>query len=129
MFPGIQIEDYTVKDYELTLEAGRPRMPAYMVCVLLMMRGKDGSVTKKMDVIFQRESMSLHALLQERGYKLSAPTTILENINAVSNETRDMMFERQHSYILREELDDYKKCSSTQLMRTPTVPGRRTPGS
>jgi len=109
VLPGIQIEDYTVKDYELILETGRPRMPAYMVCVFLMMRGKDGSVTKKRDVTFQRESMSLYELLQERGYKLPAPTTILENINAVSDETRDMIFDKQLSFILREELDDYKK--------------------
>ena len=41
--PGIQLEKYTVNDYELTLEVGRPRMPAYLVCVFLMMRGKHGS--------------------------------------------------------------------------------------
>jgi hypothetical protein len=109
VLPGIQIEDYTVKDYELILETGRPRMPAYLVCVFLMMRGKDGSVTKARDATFREESMSLYVLLQERGYNLPAQTTILENINAVSNETRDMIFEKQLRFILREELDDYKK--------------------
>jgi len=107
--PGIQLEKYTVNDHELTLEVGRPRMPAYLVCVFLMLRGKHGSVTKLRDVTFQRESISLYALLQERGYKLPAPTTILENINAIRNETRDLMFVRQLSFIRREGLDDFKK--------------------
>ncbi len=107
--PGIQIEKYTVNDFELTLGVGRPRIPAYLVYVFLMMRGKNGSVTNLREVTFQRESMSLYSLLQDRGYKLPAPITILENINAISNETRNWIFMKQLSFIRGEELDDFKK--------------------
>ena len=109
ILPGIQLEDYTVNDYELTLGVGCPRIPAYLVCIFLMMRGKDGSVTKKRDVTFMRESISLYSLLQERGYKLPAPTTILENINEISKETINLMFRKQLSFIRGDGLDDFKK--------------------
>ena len=115
--PDIQLDEYTVNDFDLSLGTGRPRIPAYLVCVFLMIRGKDGSVTKLKDVTFLKESMSLYSLLQERGYKLPAPTTILENINAISSETRDLMFKKQLSLIRQEGLDDFKKliADSTQV--------------
>lgn len=115
--PDIQLDVYTVNDFDLSLGVGRPRMPAYLVCIFLMFRGKNGSVTKLKDVTFLKESMSLYSLLQERGYKLPATTTILENINAISGETRDLMFDKQLSFIRQEGLDDFKKliADSTQV--------------
>jgi len=107
--PGIQLEKYPVNDFELKLNVGRPRMPAYLAYVFLMVRGNLGSVTSKKAVTFIRESISLYSLLLNRGYKLPAPTTILENINAISNETRNLIFNRQLSFILGEDLDDFKK--------------------
>jgi len=107
--PDIQLDEYTVNDFDLSLGVGRPRIPAYLVCIFLMFRGKNGSVTKLKDVTFLRESMSLYSLLQERRYNLPAATTILENINAISSETSNLMFTKQLSFIRREELDDFKK--------------------
>jgi hypothetical protein len=107
--PGIQVEKYTVDDYELKLNIGRPRMSPYLVYVFLMIRGKLGSVTSKQTVTFIWESISLYSFLQNRGYKLPAPTTILENVNAISNETRDLMFRKQLCFIRGEGLDDFKK--------------------
>ena len=63
-FPDIQLDDYTVNDFDLRLGVGRPRIPAYLVCVFLMFRGKNGSITKLKDVTFLKESMSLYSLLQ-----------------------------------------------------------------
>jgi len=102
--PDIQLDEYTVNDFDLSLGVGRPRIPAYLVCVFLMIRGKDGSVTKLKDVTFLQESMSLYSLLREREYKLPAPITILENINAISSDTRDLMFRKQLSLIRQEGL-------------------------
>ena len=107
--PGIQIDEYTVNDFELSLGMGRPRMPAYLVYVFLMIRGKIGSLTKQRDVTFIRESMSLYSFLQDHGYQMLAVTTILENVNAVSNETRELIFNCQIRSVLEEKLDDFKK--------------------
>ncbi len=107
--PGIQLEKYPVNDFKLKLNVGRPRMSAYLAYVFLMIRGNLGSVTSQKAVTFIRESISLYSLLQNRGYTLPAPTTILENINAISNETRNWIFKRQLSFILGEDLDDFKK--------------------
>ena len=115
--PGIQGVEHIVSDFELCLGVGRPRMSAYLVYVFLMIRGELGSVTRREDVTFIRESMSLYSFLQERGYKLPGATTILENINAVSNETRELIFDNQLCFILAEGLDDFKELiiDSTQV--------------
>jgi hypothetical protein len=94
--PGIQLDEYTVNDFEVRLGIGRPRISAYLVFVLLMVRGKLGSVTSREAVTFMRESISLYSFLHERGFSLPAPTTILENINAVSDETYGLIFNEEY---------------------------------
>ncbi len=115
---GLQIEDSPVKDYDLKLEEGRPRMSAYLVFVFLRIKGYlDGSVTSREAVTFIRESMSLRSLLQNRGYSLPAPNTIRDNTEAVSNRTRNLILERQLEFIQSEGLDDFQKMTfdSTQV--------------
>lgn len=101
--PGIQNWDY------LELETGRPRMSAYLVYVFLMIRGYKDSVTSKEAFTFMKESMSLHVFLHCRGYEMPGRTTILENTNAVSNSTRDLIHDSQIRKIMQEGLDDFKK--------------------
>lgn len=115
--PGIQVVESLVSDSELRLDIGRPRLPAYLAYIFLMIRGELGSVTRREDVTFIRESISLYSFLQERGYQMPKTTTILENINAVSNETRELIFESQLRFILEEGLDDFKDLiiDSTQV--------------
>jgi len=115
--PGIPGDGYFGSDFELRLSVGRPRMPAYLVYVFLMIRGELGSVTRREDATFILESMSLYAFLQERGYQMPGTTTILENINAVSNETRELIFDSQLWFIRKEGLDDFKELifDSTQV--------------
>ncbi|MFH1038758.1 MAG: hypothetical protein V1789_08855 [PVC group bacterium] len=115
--PGIHVDEYTVSDFEVRLGVGRPRLSAYLTYVFLMIRGKLGSVTSREAVTFMRESISLYSFLHERGYSMPASTTILENINAVSNEPREMIFKSQLLFILEEGLDDYQKTiiDSTQV--------------
>ena len=56
-----------------------------------------------------RESMSLYGFVQARGLKMLAVTTILENVNLVSHETREPIFDQQIGYILQEQYDDFSR--------------------
>jgi hypothetical protein len=107
--PRFQLEQVSLdwKDFELTI--GRPRMPAYWVFVFLMIRGYKNSVTSREAFTFVKESMSLHVFLHRRGYRMPGRTTILENTNAVSNSTRDLIHDCQIRKIKQEGLDDFKK--------------------
>ena len=105
--PALDIEEREVLADTLQLAVGRPRMPGYSVYVFLMVRGFLGSLTTKQARCFLLESMSLHGFLQSRGLSMPAVTTILENVNLVSHRTRELIFEKQIAFILREELDDF----------------------
>ena len=107
--PNLTIEERETIAEDLQIEVGRPRMPSHLVYVFLMIRGFLGSLTSKPARRFLRESMSLYVFLQERGYKMPKVTTILENVNLVSNATRELIFNRQINLILKEDMDDFKK--------------------
>ena len=107
-FPALGIEDGQLSIQELTLEEGRPRMPADAVYVFLMLRGFLGSLSTKQSRRFLRESMSLYGWLQRRGLEMPGVSTILDNLNAISHVTRERIFDRQIARVLQEELDDFK---------------------
>lgn len=115
--PGLQEAYCFDSDLKVRLGIGRPRMPAYLVYVFLMIRGELGSVTRREDVTFIRESISLYSFLGKNNYQMPGTTTILENINAVSNETRELIFARQIRFIMTEGLDDFTEqiFDSTQV--------------
>jgi hypothetical protein len=66
----LDIRQRTIVADELTLAVGRPRMPGDAVYLFLMLRGFLGSLSSKSAQRFLRESMSLHALLQEGELKM-----------------------------------------------------------
>jgi len=107
--PEINIRERNILAKELKLAVGRPRMPGYVVYVFLMIRGFLGSLTTKPARRFLRESMSLYGFLQSRGLRMPAVTTIAENVNLISNTTRELIFDKQIAFILKEEFDDFKK--------------------
>ena len=84
-------------------------MTGYAVYVFLMLRGFLGSLTAKPAWRFLRESMSLHVFLQDRGLSMPAETTMMENVNLVSNATRELIFDKEIALILGEGLDDFKR--------------------
>jgi len=106
--PEMNIVERHVLAEELSLAVGRPRMPGYAVYVFLMIRGFLGSLTTKPARRFLIESMSLYGFLQDRGLSMPAATTILENVNLVSQATRKLIFDKQMALILGEGLDDFK---------------------
>ena len=107
--PNLNIRERNLLADELNLAVGRPRMPGYAVYVFLMMRGFLGSLTSQPARRFLHESMSLYGFLQSRGLSMPGATTILENVNLISQGTRDLIFRKQTALILREDLDDFKQ--------------------
>ena len=101
--PGYKSTGEIVEAIDLELGTGRPRMPGYLVYVFLMVRGYKASVSDRQALTFIKESISLHVFLERRGYTIPGRTTILENINAVRNPTRDYFLKssRPSSAILR----------------------------
>lgn len=106
--PELDIEERALLIKDLRLAVGRPRMPAEVVFVFLMMRGFLGSVSSKQSWRLLGESMSLYGFFVQRGLKMPGVSTILDNINAVSHQTRKLIFDRQIVQILQQELDDFK---------------------
>ena len=106
--PDLNIQEREILSQELKLAEGRPRMPADVTYVFMMLRGFLGSLSTKESRMFLRESMSLYGFLEQRGLKMPGVSTILDNVNALSYTTRELIFDRQVSRILQESLDDFK---------------------
>jgi len=108
--PDLYVEEAELLADELKIGVGRPRMPAELVYLFLMIRGfLGGSLASKTSKRFLRESISLYAYLDNRGFTMPGVTTILENINLVSLKTLDLIFDEQIKFVLKEDLDDFLK--------------------
>ena len=105
--PEIGYEQSDLSDQELVLAAGRPRMRPELVLLFLLLRGYYGSVTDRAVCDRFKDSMTLYVLFGNLNSKIPASTTILENINSLSNETRDFIFNCQLEDIFSAELDDF----------------------
>ena len=92
----------------LTLDVGAPRTPEILIFLFMQLRGYWGSVSdaQAMDNIV--ESITMNTILQNLSAKLPGRSTIIENINAVTNETREILFECQLADVLEMKLDDFK---------------------
>jgi hypothetical protein len=106
--PCIDIEEREIQIGDLSLAAGRPRMPAKAVYIFLMMRGFLGSLSTQQSVRFLHESISVYAWLQDCGLQMPGVSTIIDNVNAVSHTTRELIFSRQIARIFDDQLDDFQ---------------------
>ncbi len=97
------------EETELTLGQGRPRMAAEICYLFLMLRGYTGGVKDETTLDLFFESTSIQLVLAQAGIKMPRPSTIIDNTNAISQETRDFILDAQLSLILDEGLDDFKK--------------------
>jgi IS5 family transposase len=104
---NLRIELRQIDPTKLELEVGRPRLEPYAVYLFLMLRGRWGGCKDQDARLLQQESMTLHWWLENLGLTLPAGSTLSENLNAVSNATRDFMHQAQLRYILDEGLDDF----------------------
>jgi len=106
--PSVNIPQVDIAAKDLHLQTGRPRMLARVIYMFLMLRGYLGSISDQQAVCFLHESMNIHAWLMNNGVQMPGVSTIIENINAVSQETRTLIFDRQIAYIVDAQLDDFK---------------------
>jgi hypothetical protein len=116
--PTLKIELRQIDPASLQLEVGRPRMEPYSVYLFLMLRGRFGGCKDQDGRLLQEESMTLHWWLENLGLSLPPASTLSDNLNAVSNATRDFIHKAQLRYIIHERLDDF---SSLYLDSTATA--------
>ena len=93
---------------ELTLEAGRPRIQPECVLTFLLLRGWVGGCKDERFQATVHESISLRIFLENMGQSLPSGSTLNENLNAVSNETRKKIHRAELALVLNEKLDDFR---------------------
>jgi IS5 family transposase len=103
----LRIEVRQIDPTKLELETGRPRLSPYLVYLFLMLRGRCGGCKDQDARLLQEESMTVHWWLESLELTLPPASTLSENLNAVSNATRDFIRQAQLRYILDEGLDDF----------------------
>lgn len=93
----------------LALMGGRPRTPGYVVLVAVLLRGYSGAGFKSADVTSaMAESITLRVFFTNLGLQMPGRSTLTELVNAVSNETRQLLLDAQLARALRLKLDDFK---------------------
>ena len=109
--PKLQLELRELKIDKIQLEIGRPRTDAYIVYLFLMLRGFNGGCKDQYARLLLEESITLKLWLEHLGLQLPPASTLSDNLNAVSNETRALIHQVQLRYIiLQQGLDDFQKC-------------------
>jgi len=104
---NLKMEWRPIEPPKLKLEVGRPRLEPYGVYLFLMLRGRLGGCKDQDARLLQEESQTLHWWLENLELSLPAASTLSENLNAVSNATRDFIHQAQLRSILDEGLDDF----------------------
>src|SRR5229473_1646920 len=108
--PKLQLQLRELKLDDIDLETGRPRTEAYLVYLFLMLRGFNGGCKDQHARLLLEESITLRVWLEHLGLELPPASTLSENINAVSNQTRGLIHQVQLRWILEQGLDDFQKC-------------------
>lgn len=92
----------------LVLLEGRPRTPAYVVLMAVLLRGYLGSGFKACEsTALMHESITLRVFFDNLGLKLPGRSTLTELVNAISNDTRQRILDAQTAFILKLKLDDF----------------------
>ena len=113
--PNLEIELRPVDPARMELAVGRPRLEPYLVYLFLMLRGGFGGCKNQSARLLLEESMTLRWWLENLGRSLPPASTLSENLNAVSQATRDFIHRAQLRYIVDAGWDDF---SSLYLDRT-----------
>ena len=106
--PGIkEPTEGTLREDALVLGDGCPRMSPEVTLVFLLLRGYTGELYGKWSLERLRDSRTLEAFLAQRNLRVPGLRTIGDNLNAVSNDTRELILDCQVALALAEELDDF----------------------
>src|ERR1700732_1309058 len=122
--PKLQLQLRELKVDDMELETGRPRTDAYIVYLFLMLRGFNGGCKDQHARLLLEESITLRLWLDHLGLELPPASTLSDNLNAVSNQTRALIQRVQMRYILQQGLDHFQKCfiASTAVEARPERP-------
>ena len=107
--PKLQLQLRELKVDDVELETGRPRTDAYIVYLFLMLRGFNGGCKDQHARLLLEESITLRLWLEHLGLELPPASTLSDNLNAVSNQTRALIHQVQLRSILEQGLDDFQK--------------------
>ena len=105
----------------LELETGCPRMHPRVVFVFLMMRGRQGGPCRSQAREFALESRSLEAVLFPCIKKLPGNTTVLENINLLSDNTLETIHRLQLAEARDEGLDDFSRIVALRAQKIESL--------
>jgi len=106
--PGHTSEPVIVDPARLTLMQGRPRTPAYVVLIAVLLRGYFGAGFKSCDAAtMMQESITLRVFFANLGLRMPGRSTLTELVNAVSNETRLHILDAQVARVLGLGWDDF----------------------
>ena len=113
------------KEIEISLGVGRPRMKPETVFLFMLFRGYFNSVTdvRAKDRIV--DSITILSFFQNYGWgNLPKRSTIHDNIQAVSYETRNYIYRSQLADVKDQGIDDYKRLTldSTAVMANSRWP-------
>jgi hypothetical protein len=108
--PKLELQLRELQIDKIQLEIGRPRTDAYIVYLFLMLRGFNGGCKDQHARLLLEESITLKLWLEHLGLQLPPASTLSDNLNAVSNQTRGLIHQVQLRYIIQRGLDDFQKC-------------------
>lgn len=107
--PTVPWEPATPEPEDLRLKGGRPRTPAYVVFMFLVGRGYFGGFKSAEATTLLLESTTLAVFLANQGMSMPGRSTLHELVNAVSNETRELILSAQIRAVLDEGWDDFDR--------------------
>ena len=107
--PKLQLQLREPKVDDIELEIGRPRTDAYIVYLFMMLRGFNGGCKDQHARLLLEESITLKLWLEHLGLELPPASTLSDNLNAVSNQTRALIHQVQMRSVLEQGLDDFQK--------------------
>lgn len=108
ILPNLLVTDLPPAEQVLNLETGRPRMKPEICLLFVVLRGYLGGIKSRAARDFLAESTTLRRYLAQRGNAIPSLTTILENVNHVSQETLDAALDAQIHMVKEQGLDSFE---------------------
>jgi len=93
----------------IELGTGRPRIPAVLVLIFMVIRGYLGGFKDRKTAMVLVESKTVEIVLASFGITMPGASTIIDNVNAVSPETSERILDAQVRQAIREGFDDFKE--------------------
>jgi len=106
--PGCADAPVAIDPATLKLAQGRPRTPAYVVLIALLLRGYFGVGFKACEAeTMMQESITLRIFFANLGLDMPGQSTLTELVNAISNKTRELILDAQVALVLGLGWDDF----------------------